>query len=95
MGTVKDMRCVARFLRFLLPADEGHDEGHGDMLLRHAPSGAVLTAGSAGPFGEGPAVRFPSAAAAFAFSARFLDEAASWEPVPAARTEADHEPKAA
>ncbi len=74
------MRCLTRLLQSLLPSDQ---EG-GAVLLRHAPSGTVLTSGPA-------PVRFPSAAEACAFSARFLDEPAGWEVVPAAQSE----PKAA
>jgi hypothetical protein len=64
------MDFVLRFVRSVF--------GGGDqtVVLRHAPSGAVLGDG------EGPAVRFASEAEACAFSRRFLDEAAAWEPVP-------------
>jgi hypothetical protein len=62
------------------------------VLLRHAPSGAVLRPGAAGAPG-GPPVRFRSAAEAEAFSARFLDEPAAWQAVPAGQIE--QEPKAA
>lgn len=48
-----------------------------EVVLLHGPSGRVLDDGSARP------VRFTSAAEARRFSARYLDEAAAWEPVPA------------
>lgn len=76
MGTVGPMRCLTRLLRSLLP----FDEEQGAVLLRHARSGTVLTSGPA-------PIRFPSAAEASAFSARFLDEPAGWEVVPAAQSE--------
>jgi hypothetical protein len=67
------MQFVLRLLRSVL--------GGGDaVVLRHRASGAVLSAGFPG---ESDALRFGSAAEAEAFSARFLDEAAGWEAVPA------------
>ncbi len=52
----------------------------GPVVLRHAPSGQVLTDGSA----DAAPVCFPSAAAARAFRARWLDEADGWEVAPVA-----------
>jgi hypothetical protein len=45
------------------------------LLLRHGPSGFVLTAGDAEP------VRFADQASADAFGRRFLDEVEAWETV--------------
>ena len=83
------MYCVsvaARLLRSIFPADAAP----GGVLLRHAPSGMVLTSAC-----DGPAVRFASAAEASTFSARFLDEPAGWETVPVAQPEPESETWAA
>ena len=53
----------------------------GEVVLRHEPSGRVLTDGS----DPHDPVRFPSRAAAGAFRARYLDEAGAWEALPANR----------
>jgi hypothetical protein len=63
------------------------DEEPTRVALRHAPSGVVLSAG------DGPALLFPSVKEASAFSARFLDEPAGWQAIPA--SQAKDAPKAA
>jgi len=50
-----------------------------EVVLRHAPSGRVLTDGSPGA----EALRFASLAEAAAFRLQYLDEASAWEPIPA------------
>jgi hypothetical protein len=67
------VQFVLRLLRTVL-GDSG------PVVLRHRGSGVVLSAGVAG---QTAAVRFDNAAQAEAFSARFLDEAPAWQPVPA------------
>ena len=54
-----------------------------ETVLRHAPSGLLLTDGSS----LAHAVRFPSPSAASAFRRRYLDEPDGWEPVAAAAPE--------
>ena len=89
LGTVRRMYCVsvaARLLRSIFPADARP----GDVLLRHAPSGMVLSSAS-----DEPAVRFASADEASTFAARFLDEPASWKAVPVSEAESERETWAA
>jgi hypothetical protein len=50
----------------------------GDVVLRHEPSGHLLTDGA----DRHRPVRFSSRAEAGAFRARYLDEAAAWETLP-------------
>ena len=73
------MDFVARFVRTALD----HVLGSGDraeVILRHGPSGFVLTDGASYP----RPVRFASAADAATFCRRFLDEAPAWQAVEAA-----------
>jgi hypothetical protein len=49
------------------------------VVLRHRPSGLVLTDGVSEP------VRFPDHETAEAFGRRFLDERDAWHPVPVVR----------
>jgi len=51
----------------------------GDVVLRHEPTGCLLTDGT----DPHRPVRFASRAAAGEFRARYLDEAGAWEALPA------------
>ena len=58
------------------------------VVLRHAPSGLVLTDGAP----QARPVRFRDSAAAAQFRRRFLDEFDAWEAVPASDPAADPAP---
>jgi hypothetical protein len=62
----------------------GERQPVGDHVLRHGPSGQVLTDGSE----RDRPVRFASRAAAGDFRTRFLDEAEGWEALPVEEVEA-------
>lgn len=78
------MELLRRVVDLTLTRVGGWCTPQSEVLLRHAPSGQVLTDGRA----PATPITFPDRATALSFQRRFLDEADAWEPVPATITRA-------
>jgi hypothetical protein len=74
-GTVFGMDLLRRVVDCALERISGPAGARAAILLRHGPSGRMLTRGDTEP------VHFPDRATAETFRLRFLDEVDAWEPV--------------
>lgn len=74
-GTVVGVHLFRRVVDCAVERISGPAGARAAILLRHGPSGRMLTMGDAEP------VHFPDRATAETFRLRFLDEVDAWEPV--------------